>query len=96
MIVHAGPNLVKTLPLTPAPAKSMKKEYSGLECAIEVVRNTEEAIEHIHQFGSSHTDVIVTDNRKNIKSIFPELVREIYAIHNVYFLVLAFAVDKAF
>lgn len=69
--VHAGPNLVKMLPLAPAPAKSMKKEYSGLECAVEVVRNTEEAIEHIHQFGSSHTDVIVTDNRKNIICLFP-------------------------
>ncbi|KAM7435607.1 hypothetical protein ABFA07_014466 [Porites harrisoni] len=63
VIVHAGPNLVKTLPLAPAPARSMKKEYSGLECAMEVVRNVEEAIDHIHQFGSSHTDVIVTDNR---------------------------------
>ena len=63
VIVHAGPNLVKTLPLAPAPAKSMKKEYSGLECAVEVVRNVQEAIDHIHQFGSSHTDVIVTDNR---------------------------------
>ena len=66
VIVHAGPNLVKTLPLAPAPAKTMKKEYSGLECTVEVVRNAEEAIDHIHQFGSSHTDVIVTDNRKNI------------------------------
>lgn len=55
---------MKTLPLAPAPARSMKKEYSGLECAMEVVRNVEEAIDHIHQFGSSHTDVIVTDNRK--------------------------------
>lgn len=64
VIVHAGPNLVKTLPLAPAPAKSMKKEYSGLECAVEVVRNVQEAIDHVHQFGSSHTDVIVTDNRK--------------------------------
>ena len=64
VIVHAGPNLVKTLPLAPAPAKSMKKEYSGLECAVEVVRNVQEAIDHVHQFGSSHTDVIITDNRK--------------------------------
>lgn len=62
VIVHAGPNLVKTLPLAPAPAKTMKKEYSGLECTVEVVRTTEEAIDHIHKFGSSHTDVIITDN----------------------------------
>ena len=64
VIVHAGPNLVKTLPLAPAPAKSMKKEYSDLECAVEVVRSVQEAIDHVHQFGSSHTDVIITDNRK--------------------------------
>ncbi|XP_074614749.1 delta-1-pyrroline-5-carboxylate synthase-like isoform X5 [Acropora palmata] len=62
VIVHAGPNLVRMLPLAPAPAKSMKREYSGLECAIEVVRNVQEAIDHIHQYGSSHTDVIITDN----------------------------------
>jgi len=42
----------------------MKREYSGLECAIEVVRNVQEAIDHIHQYGSSHTDVIITDNGK--------------------------------
>ena len=42
----------------------MKREYSGLECAIEVVRNVQEAIDHIHQYGSSHTDVIITDNCK--------------------------------
>lgn len=64
MIVHAGANLVRMLPLAPAPAKSMKREYSGLECAIEVVRNVQEAIDHIHQYGSSHTDVIITDNCK--------------------------------
>ncbi|KAK2554873.1 Delta-1-pyrroline-5-carboxylate synthase [Acropora cervicornis] len=64
VIVHAGPNLVRMLPLAPAPAKSMKREYSGLECAIEVVRNVQEAIDHIHQYGSSHTDVIITDNGK--------------------------------
>lgn len=57
---------MKTLPLAPAPAKTMKKEYSGLECTVEVVRTTEEAIDHIHKFGSSHTDVIITDNGNNI------------------------------
>lgn len=34
----------------------------SLELAIEVVRDLETAIEHIHKFGSSHTDVIVTEN----------------------------------
>lgn len=50
--------MVKTLP---ALAKTTKKEYSELECTVEVVRTTEEAIDRIHQFGSSHA-VIITDN----------------------------------
>lgn len=29
---------------------------------IEVVDSTQEAIDHIHKYGSSHTDVIVTEN----------------------------------
>lgn len=65
MIVHAGLKLVKTLPLAPALAKTTEKEYSELECTVEVVRTTEEAIDRIHQCGSSHA-VITTDNGKNI------------------------------
>lgn len=34
----------------------------SLEVAIEVVKDLESAIEHIHKFGSSHTDVIITEN----------------------------------
>lgn len=42
----------------------MKIEYGSLECTIEVVDDLDEAINHIHKYGSSHTDVIVTDNEK--------------------------------
>lgn len=62
--MHAGPRLGNMLPLSPDPAKSMKLEYSSLECTVEVVRNVHAAISHIHQYGSSHTDSIVTDNRE--------------------------------
>lgn len=50
----------------PPQAKSMKTEYSDLICAIEVVDNVNDAINHIHSYGSSHTDTIVTNNSEYI------------------------------
>ncbi len=46
----------------PPLAKTMKHEYGALECCIELVRDVNDAIDHIHRFGSSHTDVIVTED----------------------------------
>lgn len=42
--------------------KSLRTEYGDLEVCIEVVDSVQEAIDHIHKYGSSHTDVIVTEN----------------------------------
>jgi len=39
-----------------------RREYSDLVVAIRVVKSIDEAIEHIHTFGSSHTETIVTDD----------------------------------
>lgn len=33
-----------------------------MEATIEIVKNLDAAIEHIHKYGSSHTDVVVTEN----------------------------------
>ncbi|KAK3696879.1 hypothetical protein QZH41_003640 [Actinostola sp. cb2023] len=60
--VNAGPRLVQGLPIAPVAAKTMHMEYSSLECAIEVVDDVEDAMHHIHTFGSSHTETIVTEN----------------------------------
>lgn len=40
----------------------MRTEYGDLECCIEVVDSAQAAVEHIRKYGSSHTDVIVTEN----------------------------------
>lgn len=60
--IFAGPNLSSQLTFGPPPAKSLRTEYGALECAIEIVKNAQEAIDHIHSYGSGHTDVIVTEN----------------------------------
>lgn len=37
-------------------------EYSALECTVEIVKDVHAAVDHIHQYGSAHTDCIVTED----------------------------------
>ena len=60
--MFSGPRLLSHLKFGPPPAKSLHVEYSGLECAMELVDNVDDAISHIHKHGSSHTDCIVTSD----------------------------------
>nr|CAD7394484.1 unnamed protein product [Timema cristinae] len=60
--IYAGPNLSQQLTFGPPPAKSLRTEYSSLECTVEVVKNLQDAVNHIHTYGSSHTDVIVAED----------------------------------
>lgn len=60
--IYSGPKLKKLLTFGPPPAKSMRTEYSSLECTVEVVERLEDAINHINTYGSSHTDSIVTED----------------------------------
>lgn len=39
-------------------------EFHDLVVAMKVVKNVEEAIAHIHRYGSGHTDSIITDDKK--------------------------------
>ncbi|XP_018796152.1 PREDICTED: delta-1-pyrroline-5-carboxylate synthase [Bactrocera latifrons] len=60
--IYSGPKLSQKLTFGPPAAKSLKHEYGALECCIEIVKDIDEAIEHIHTYGSGHTDVIVTES----------------------------------
>lgn len=60
--INSGPKIRELLTFGPPPAKSMRTEYGALECTIEVVSDVDDAINHIHKYGSNHTDVIVTEN----------------------------------
>ena len=61
--IYSGPSLNKQLTFGPPAVKSLRTEYGSLQCTIEIVKGLPEAIEHIHRFGSSHTDSIITENR---------------------------------
>lgn len=62
--IHAGPRFASYLTFSPSEVKSLRTEYGDLECCIEVVDSMYEAVDHIHKYGSSHTDVIITENGK--------------------------------
>ncbi|GLG97310.1 Uncharacterized protein GBIM_04092 [Gryllus bimaculatus] len=71
--IYAGPNLSQLLTFGPPPAKSLRTEYGALECAIEIVKSAEEAVDHIHNFGSGHTEVIVTENPQTAQDFLKQV-----------------------
>ncbi|CAL7946352.1 unnamed protein product [Xylocopa violacea] len=79
--VNSGPKLRKMLTFGPPAAKSMKIEYGALECSIEVVADMDDAINHIHKYGSGHTDVIVTENSQKA-TLFEREVDSACVFHN--------------
>nr|CAH0103046.1 unnamed protein product [Daphnia galeata] len=79
--IYAGPSLSKHLTFGPPPAKSLRTEYGSLECTIEVVKGLDEAVEHIHRYGSSHTETIVTENREKAEQ-FLRSVDSACVFHN--------------
>lgn len=60
--IYSGPKLNQLLTFGPPAAKSLKHEYGALECCIEIVKDLDDAINHIHTYGSGHTEVIVSEN----------------------------------
>ncbi|XP_071247978.1 delta-1-pyrroline-5-carboxylate synthase-like isoform X2 [Salvelinus alpinus] len=71
--IHAGPRFASYLTFSPSEVKSLRTEYGDLECCIEVVDSMQEAIHHIHRYGSSHTDVIVTENEDTAERFLQQL-----------------------
>eukprot|EP00041_Stephanoeca_diplocostata_P019593 m.425225 g.425225 ORF g.425225 m.425225 type:complete len:748 (-) comp21343_c0_seq2:435-2678(-) len=84
--VNFGPNLKQIVGKTyrgkaAHEAESMSIEYSDLECAVEVVDTVQAAVDHIHANGSSHTDVIITEDDDNAKE-FLDNVDSACVFHN--------------
>ncbi|MBN2104793.1 glutamate-5-semialdehyde dehydrogenase [bacterium] len=46
----------------PASEEDYYEEFLDLILAVKIVRNIDEAIEHINKYGSAHTDAIITEN----------------------------------
>src|SRR5262249_9062403 len=48
-------------------------EYLDLIMNVKVVNSLDEAIDHIHKYGSAHTDSIVTENEDNARRFLTEV-----------------------
>ena len=79
MVLH-----IRTLQLQKikiATEKDWKTEYLSSTISIKSVNGLDEAIDHINKYGSSHTDSIVTKNKKTAKKFLLNIKSSI-AIHN--------------
>ncbi len=53
--------------MTPASEEDWSTEYGDLILSVRVVRDLEEAIEHINRYNTGHSEAIVTDSLKNAR-----------------------------
>jgi glutamate-5-semialdehyde dehydrogenase len=67
--------------IAPTSLTDWETEYSDLILAIKVVNSLDEAIEHINNYGSKHTDAIITENA-NAAATFLALVNAAGVYHN--------------
>ena len=65
----------------PAKEKDWSSEYLTAAVSVKVVKNSEEAINHINKYGTMHTDSIVTKNKKTAEK-FLKNVKSSIAMHN--------------
>lgn len=62
-------------------AVSMHTEYSDLSVAVEIVDDIGQAVNHIHRFGSGHTESIVTEDIQQAE-LFLRMVDSACVFHN--------------
>ena len=63
----------RIIPCKPASDIDWSTEYLDYILSVKVVSSLQEAIDHINQYGSHHTDCIVTDDQQNA-SVFMKMV----------------------
>ena len=66
--IHAdGPALRYMKDAVPATKEDFHTEFLALECAVRIVSSVREAIDHIQNHGSHHTDAILTRDEKSAR-----------------------------
>lgn len=80
--VHGDDTVVETIPgAVKAGQEDWTYEYLSLDIAVKVVEDIDEAIDHIDQYGTKHSEAIITEN-KETASKFMKLVDAAAVYHN--------------
>jgi glutamate-5-semialdehyde dehydrogenase len=74
--VRGCPRTMALLPaeaIVPATEEDWSTEYSDLILSVKIVRDLDEAIDHINRYGSRHTDAIVTEDSEGAARFMNEV-----------------------
>ncbi|MEE2944541.1 MAG: glutamate-5-semialdehyde dehydrogenase [Pseudomonadota bacterium] len=71
--VHAGPYLQSIEGTVAATEEDWGKEYLDMDIAAKTVSSVDDAIAHIRQYGSNHTDCIITEDDATAARFFERL-----------------------
>ena len=67
--------------LKKATSKDWSKEYLDSKISVKIVKNVDEAVQHINKFGTMHTDSIITNNTVNA-NYFVRNIKSSIVMHN--------------
>ena len=74
VIIHGDETVCKAFPSAiPATNEDWATEYLSLELAVKVVDSFEDALEHIAQYSTSHTESIITEDQVNAERFLAEV-----------------------
>jgi glutamate-5-semialdehyde dehydrogenase len=80
--VHGDENVVEFIPgAVKAVEEDWKNEYLSLDIAVKIVTDMDEAIEHIDEYGTKHSEAIITENKETANK-FMTLVDAAAVYHN--------------
>ena len=71
--IHGESDVAQFMSVYEISEKSYETEYLDYEINIKIVRNLDEAIEHISRYSSHHSEAILSRNSANIDAFFAAL-----------------------
>jgi glutamate-5-semialdehyde dehydrogenase len=80
-VIEAKKHIEVKKEIKAASEEDWRTEYNDLIISIKVVDSADEAIAHINQYGSGHTDAIITDNKETARK-FLQFVDSSSVMHN--------------